>query len=69
MRIQALLLGQDEPRRGEDRHDSAAALPADRWTPGIRGGGPVPRSRGEIRGRMKIVGSRPAFSVGDYHDK
>lgn len=45
--FQAVLLCQDEPRCGEDRHDSTTALPSDRWTTGICGGGTVPRSRGE----------------------
>lgn len=53
MRLQAVLLRQDEPRSGEDRHDSAAALPTDRRSAGIRGGGTVPRFRGEAEGRTK----------------
>ena len=49
MRLQGVLLSEDEPRRGEDCHDAAAALPADRRTAGIRGGGTVPRFRGKTK--------------------
>lgn len=54
--LQAVLLSQDESRCGEDCHDPTTALLADWWTTGICGGGPVPRFRGERKGKM-------AFSV------
>lgn len=47
--FQAVLLSQDESWRGENRHDSAAALPADRWPTWIRGGGAVQRFGGQIK--------------------
>lgn len=50
MRLQAVLLRQDEPRRGQDRHDSATALPVDGRATGLRGGGTVPGYRGVTAG-------------------
>lgn len=49
MRLQAVLLCQDKPWCGEDRHDSATALPVDRGPTGIHGGGTVPGFRGETK--------------------
>lgn len=50
MRLQAVLLRQDEPWRGQDRHDSATALPVDGRATGLRGGGAVPGYRGVSAG-------------------
>lgn len=49
MRLQAVVVGEDEPRRGEDRHDSATPLPVDGRTAGLRGGGAVPGTGGVWR--------------------
>lgn len=58
MRLQAVFLCQDESRCGEDRHDPEAALPAHRRPAGIRGGGPVPRFRGETKPLETISAQR-----------
>lgn len=49
VRLQAVVLGEDEPRRGEDRHDSATPLPADGRPARLRGGGAVPGTGGASR--------------------
>lgn len=51
VRLQGVVFSKDEPRSGENRHDSATALPAHGWTARIRGGGTVPRFRCEIKRR------------------
>lgn len=56
--LQGVLFCQDEPRCGEDRHDSATALPVDRRPTGIRGGGAVPRFRGEPKDLLKMLSIR-----------
>lgn len=62
MCFQAVLLSQDEPWRGKNRHDSAAALPADRWPTWIRGGGAVQRFGGQIKIEEHLI--RKHFQTG-----
>ena len=47
MCVQAVVVGEDQPRCGQDRHDAETPLPVDGRSPRLRGGGPVQGHRGE----------------------
>lgn len=54
VRLQAVVVGEDEPRRGQDRHDAATPLPVDGWPAGLRGGGAVPGTGGQSRSTAAV---------------